>query len=356
MREARAHLSNVTKSTRFVEGRNQLMTAYALVVGIDIACKTAQVEWQLEASGKGGQVSVQQTPSGHAQLVRMLAKQAPPGETLVVMEATGNYWMKLALALHQAGCAVSVLNPAQARHFAKARLQRAKTDAVDARLLVQFGRVMPTQVWTPPPPVCEQLQQLLARRDDLIGIQTQESNRLHALQHLPQPASGLLKQLQAHLNWLAKHIKALERDIRRLLSSNHPWQRAVAHLETMPGLGPIGIASILATTHAFARCENAEQASAFAGLVPNPNLSGTSVHGRASIAGGNEQLRRVLYMCAMSASRFNPVLRDYYQHLRRQGKLHKVALVAVAHKLLTIAWALVTKDRDFDPNFRRFPA
>lgn len=332
------------------------MTTCSLVVGVDIACETAQVEWQVVTTGRSAQLAIEQTSAGHAQLVTRLKKLASPAETLVVMEATGNYWLGLALTLHESGFVVSVLNPAQARAFARARLQRAKTDAVDAHLLAEFGRVMSPKVWSPPPPVADQLQQVLARRDDLVAMRSQEKNRLHALQHHARPAPGLLKDVQTHLDWLSERIAELDRELNLLLKGEHAWQQAVAHLKTIPGLGPVGIASILAASHAFARCENAEQAAAFAGLVPHPNQSGTSVHGRASIGGGHAALRRTLYMCALSAARFNPILRDFYQHLLRQGKPRKVALVAVARKLMTIAWALVTKDRDFDPNFQRIAA
>jgi transposase len=157
--------------------------------------------------------------------------------------------------------------------------------------------------------------------------------------------------LESHLQWLNAEIDALDQQLRQLLLSNHAWRRAVEHLNTVPSLGPVSIAALMAATHGFVRCQTPEQAAAFAGLAPHTHTSGTSVRGQASIGGGHASLRRILYMCALSAIRYNPVLRDFYQHLLRNGKHKKVALCAVARKLVHIAWAVVVRDRDFDPHF-----
>jgi len=322
-----------------------------LFVGADIAAETIQIDWYDEATGHSAQLSLRQQRGDFAHLIQDLIRQAVPSDIHVVMEATGNYWMSFADVLHQAGLRVSVLNPSQAKHFAQARLQRTKTDRADATLLREYGRVMQPDEWTPPPPICQQLQQYLNRRDDLIQMRTAEHNRLHALQRHACPQPDLLAQLSEHIATLKAHIRHLEQTIQALLLSDHDWAQATRRLRTLKGLGYLTIARILTSTHAFARCTCPEEAVAFAGLAPHPRESGKWTGKRSVGGGGQAALRQALYMAALSAARFNPRLRVFYQHLLQRGKLEKVALCAVARKLLHIAWALVVKQRDFDPNW-----
>jgi len=326
------------------------MSQEMLYVGVDIACATAQVAW-LAVEGATGQQTVAQSEEGHRGLIRQLQQFALASQTRVVMEATGTYWLALALALHDAGMAVSVLNPSQARHFAKVCLKRAKSDPVDAALLAEFGRRMEPALWTPPPAVCSHLQQVLARRRQLVEMRTAELNHLHALQQRPDVLPCLVAQVRDHLALLTQGIDHLNDVLKELTNGQHEWQIAVRHLCSIPGVGALGAAALLTATHCFARCETPEQAAAFAGLVPYRHESGSSVRGKAHIGGGHPDLRQVLYMCALSASRCNPVLRAFYHRLLAHGKAKRAALCAVARKLVHIAWALVTKDRDFDPSF-----
>lgn len=320
-------------------------------VGADIAAQQIAIDWLDTQTQTGDQLTLEQSQRDYARLLKRLTRQAQPAAIHVVMEATGNYWMAFATFLHAAGVIVSVLNPSQAHHFAQARLQRAKTDPIDAALLREYGRLLQPDPWVPPPPICQHIQQLLNRRDDLLQIRTAEQNRLHALRHHAQPDPFLRQQLQHHIAYLSRQIDALKRAIQDLLVSDHAWAQAVEHLRTLKGLGDLSIARILTATHAFARCAPPEEAAAFAGLAPHPRDSGRS-KGKRSVGGsGHAALRQSLYMAALSASRFNPVLQVFYSRLLQRGKLKPVALCAVARKLLHIAWALVTKHRDFDPAF-----
>jgi transposase len=321
-------------------------------IGADIAADSIQIDWQAVTSE---QVSLRQQTGDFARLLKQVTRCAAAPHIYVVLEATGTYWMAFAQYMHAAGCHVSVLNPSQARHFAKARLQRSKTDRVDAYLLREYGRVMQPDDWVPPPPICQQVQQYLNRRDDLLQMETAERNRLHALQRHPQALSDLLHQLQQHIHSLRQQIQALEQTIQSLLTGPHEWAAVVARLLTIKGLGYLTIARMLTATHAFARCATPEQAAAFAGLAPHARQSG-QWHGKRSVGGaGHAALRRALYMAALSAARFNPRLRDFYNSLLARGKLRKVALCAVARKLLIIAWALVVKERVFDPTYHLSP-
>jgi transposase len=322
-----------------------------MYVGADIAAESIQIDWFESANQQSQQLTIQQHKRDYGRLVKQLTRQVTAQQIQVVMEATGNYWMAFAEYLHQAGLVVSVLNPSQAKHFAQARLQRTKTDRIDARLLREYGRVMEPSAWQPPPPICQQLQQYLNRRDDLILMHNAERNRLHALHHHPQALPDLLKPLQAHIASLKQQIKTLEQTIQSLLLNQHDWADAVRRLRSVKGLGYLTIARILTSTHAFARCSSPEEAASFAGLAPHVRQSGKWKGKSVVGGGGHAALRQALYMAALSAARFNPRLHTFYTQLRQRGKLEKVALCAVARKLLHLAWALVVKQRDFDPNW-----
>lgn len=322
-----------------------------IYVGADIAAESIQIDWQDPTTAQHQQATLKHQRRDYGRWLQQLTQHTAPEHIQVVLEATGNYWMAFAEYLHQAGVVVSVLNPIQARHFAQAKLQRTKTDRVDAFLLREYGRVMQPAAWEPPPLVCQQLQQYLNRRDDLIQMRTAERNRLHAFKHHPHAPSDIVQPLQAHIRSLTQQIQACERLIRALLHSQHDWADAVRRLLTVKGLGYLTIARILTATHAFARCETPEQAAAFAGLAPHVRQSG-KWKGKSTVGGsGHAALRQALYMAALSAARFNPRLHAFYSQLLKRGKLRKVALCAVARKLLHLAWALVVKQRDFDPNW-----
>lgn len=325
---------------------------YSLYIGIDIAAASATVAWQTTTDPAPTVLEIEQTPSAYQRLIQRFSALARPAQTLVVMEATSTYWLALAWSLYDAGFVVSVVNPSQPKHFARMQLRRAKTDALDAQLLLHFAQLTHPEPWIPPPPICEQLQQRLAYRDDLLHIQTQQRNRLHALQHNPHAEAALIQRLQQHLAFLKADLEALTDEIEALLHSHHAWAEATQHLLSIPGIGPISAAWLLVATHCFARCDNPEQAAAFAGLAPHPRDSGTSKRGQRTVGGtGHAPLRRVLYMASAPASRFNPVLQPFYQRLLDNGKPKKVARCAVARKLIHIAWAVVVKQRDFDPNW-----
>src|SRR5229473_65429 len=160
--------------------------SYDLFVGIDIAAATASVAWMTSKQTASRAITIDQTPQGFSLLQqRLLATGHPAKTVLIVMEATGSYWMNLATTLTQAGFAVSVINPAQAHHFAKALLKRAKTDAIDAQTLAQLASLLQPAVWNPPPAMYEELEQRLTQRDSLLLMRGQLRNQLHALGHLP---------------------------------------------------------------------------------------------------------------------------------------------------------------------------
>ncbi len=323
-----------------------------LYVGIDIAAKSATVAWQNPTTGAQSQMTITHSVTQYAHLVHELTRHERPEQTLVVMEATGIYWLGVADYLHCRGFQVSVINPLQAHRFAQLHLQRAKTDAIDAQLLASFARQMQPERWSPPPAIYHSLQQRLAYRADLLHMHTQERNRQHALLHHAQAEPAVLQRVQQHLAYLEDQIAALEAELQTLLRHSLAWGDAARRLMTIPGINLITAAWLLVATHGFARCATPEQAAAFAGLVPYPLDSGTSRHSQRRVGrSGHAALRACLYMVALSAARYTPAVKALYDRLRAQGKPHKVARVAAARKLLHIAWAVVVKERDYDPSF-----
>lgn len=331
--------------------------SYTLYVGIDIAAETASVAWRTSTGPLTRAITIGQTESGYASLISQLGNTAvAAAQTLVVVEATGSYWISLALRLHEAGYRVSVINPAQAHHYAKAHLQRGKTDALDAQMLADLAARLQPAPWTPPPAVYTELQQRLAQRDDLVGIRTQVRNQRHALRQLPHVVEAVQQRHTELLQILDRQIEALEAELTDLLKSDDEWAAAARRLMTIKGVGLITASWLIVATLNFSLCDSASQATAYAGLAPYPRQSGKSLNAPAKIGhSGHGRLRTALYMATISGVTTNPVLKTFYERLVAAGKLKKVARIAVARKLLHIAWAVVTKHRSFDPNYSQRP-
>lgn len=324
------------------------------IVGIDIGKDTFTA--RLVALGESptpiGEVeSFPNSSEGYAQLKRWaVGTGAEPESSQVVMEATGVYWEACALYCHGEGFAVSIVNPAQIKFFARTTLMRGKTDTLDADLIARFGAAIKPRVWNPPGEAFEELQLFSRQRDAYVAMLTQERNRLHALSHRVHCPRQVIRMTKAHIRFLEKRIEELEQGFKDHLDQSPEWRRSVDLLTSMTGIGVVTAGVFLTETLAFSTMVDARQLTAYAGLAPAPHTSGTSVRRRSRISKvGNPRLRRAAYMASISGVRANPVLKAFYKRLREKGKPAKVALVAVARKLLTIAFALVQSQRPFDP-------
>jgi len=326
---------------------------YRLFVGIDVAATTCAVAWMHATSQPSRAISIEQTTAGFAALQHKLQTIEPdPQAILIVMEATGTYWMRLASSLVAASFAVAVINPAQAHDFAKALLKRSKTDAIDAQTLAMLGARLQPECWTPPPPVYTELQQRLVHRDGLVAARTQFRNQLHALLQQPVVIASVRTRLETLISTLNEEIATVEQEIAATLQQDEAWAVAATHLATITGLGTLTVAWILTTTINFTLTTTPEAAANYAGLAPQLRQSGSSVRGRPRVGhGGNARLRRALYMASLSAIQHNPVIKAFYTRLRAAGKPRKVAVCAAARKLLRIAWAVANKKEDFDPAY-----
>jgi transposase len=327
--------------------------AYQLFVGIDIAATTFTTAWTAEGPPRERARTFAQTPQGFAALMDQLrASGVPPAHTLIVVEATGSYWVALAVTLHEAGYVVSVVNPAHAHHYAQSLPRRAKTDLLDAPVLAQFAAERKPAPWTPPPQIYHELRQRLIARDALLEMRQQARNQRHALVQWPIVIESVLKQLDGLIADLDRRLVELEAEIAQVLKDG-AWAESAALLRGITGIGLITTAWLLVGTLNFQACASAASASAYVGLVPLARESGSSVRGRAQIGhGGHARLRTALYLATLSAARFNPLIKAHYDRLRAAGKPPKVARCAAARKLLHLAFAVVTKGQPFDPIHR----
>ncbi len=325
---------------------------YQLFVGLDVAAASFTATWSLATTDAVKPITLPQTPDGYRQLQHHLrATGIAPPKTLVVLEATGSYWATLAVVLHQAGYAVSVVHPNHITNYAKSLPRRAKTDACDASLLVHFAVERQPAPWTPPPQIYHELRQRLVARDALLHMRQQARNHRHALVQWPMQVAAVKAQLDAVIADLDARIATLEREIEAVLAES-AWAESASLLRTIHSVGPLTAAWLLVLTLNFRQCPTPAAAVAYAGLAPMLHESGSSVRGRPQIGqGGNKRLRTVLYQATLNAARFNPVIRTFYERLRAKGKPKKVARCAAARKLLHIAWAVVTTGVPFDPDY-----
>ncbi|GAB5492116.1 MAG: IS110-like element IS621 family transposase [Phototrophicaceae bacterium] len=326
--------------------------AYTCFVGIDIAADTFSMAWRTADATCKKAMTCKQTPSGFRALVRNLPKSHVVEHTLILMEATSTYWIPLATHLYDLGYAVCVVNPLRAHGFARTMLQRSKTDTIDARMLAQMAEKFRFDLWSPPPQIYEELRQRLDQRAHLVHIRTQEKNRLHALKRRQPAISAVLKRTKDFITYLDKQIAEIDKEIKQVLHTDEAWATSATCLMSIPGIGKTLTAMLLVTTLNFTTCTSAKQLVSYAGLAPREFQSGKSIHRRPYIGhAGNTNLRRMLYMGAMSAIRHNMPLKAFYERLLANGKHKKVALCAVARKLLCMAFGVVKHQTNFDPNY-----
>jgi transposase len=272
-------------------------------------------------------------------------------QVLVVMEATGTYWMQVAVALHQAGYRVSVINPRQAHHFAQALPKQAKTDAIDAQTLAQLAASLPLSSWEPPTEAWEALYQRLVEHDNLTEMRQMLRNQLHALNQRIQVDPAVAARKQQLLDDMDRQIKVVKHELETWLRQSE-WADLAKRLRSIQDIGLLSAAWLLVVTNGFTTCEDAGQLASYLGLVPHPIQSGTTRRGHRRVGhSGHARARRVLYQAAFSAARFNPAVTAFYQRLLDNGKLPKVARCAAARKLVHIAFAVATKDQPYDPTY-----
>lgn len=315
------------------------------VVGIDISAKT----FDLASRHPGGTAKAQrfdQTPQGHARAIRHLRALAP---ACIVMEATGVYYLDLAIALHEAGLPVSVINPRSFRHFAQMRLTGSKTDALDAALLAEYAQRMTPRRWSPPPHTHLQLRDLGRQINRLVHARTQAKNRLHALCAKAATPKLIIEDEQEGIAQLDRRIERLKQAALEQIAQSETLSAHLRHMQSATGLGEASAVAVLAELCTLPPDLKAAQVSRHAGLDVRLTQSGTSVNrpGRLSKA-GNTYLRAALFMPALVAVQHDPRAKAFYEALVARGKKKIQALCAVMRKYLTGLWACMKSQTPFD--------
>jgi transposase len=307
-------------------------------VGIDVSKDTLEVF----VDSAGESFSVPNTAEGVAALsARLLALEAPA--SLVVVENTGGYERRCAADLMDAGLPVALVNPRRTRDFARAIGWLAKNDRIDARLLAEFGRRVGPTPAARVPPQRALLDELVGRRRQLVAMRASESTRL-------KQASGkaVVASLEKHLRQLSAQVHELEKRIAKMVEDDDDWRGRARLLQSVPGVGPAVAATLVAELPELGSASR-QSVAALAGVAPYDDDSG-KWRGRRHCSGGRAPVRCALYMAALTARRFNPVIKDLSDRLTAAGKPFKLVMVACVRKLLTILNAVVRRGTPWVPS------
>jgi transposase len=302
----------------------------ARYIGIDVA----KDSFEVASDPADLKWSLPNDPPGRRQLLKALQNQTV---ALIVMEATGGYERSLAVDLLQAGYAVVVANPRQVRDFARGMGERAKTDPIDAAVLARFGRIVQPKPRPRPSGQTDDLGELVTRRRQVSDLLTQESNRVPLARH-PKVQKSLQKIVRA----LEHQIADLDKLIRDHIESDDGLRRKDEIVQSVKGVGPGTSAMLLGQLPELGTL-NREKIAALVGVAPWDDKSGKSA-AKSHIGGGRTPVRNMLYMAALSATRSNPVIREFNQRLESYGKVFKVRITACMRKLLVILNSIVKKD------------
>ena len=296
-------------------------------VGIDVSKR----HWDAALAGHKKTRRFLADASGLMALLAWLEELRP---RLVCLEATGGYERPLREALDERGIPLSVINPRQVRDFARAQGELAKTDAIDASMIARFAAAFSPEPDDPPTPAQERLRALRARRQQVVHSLTQEKNRLATA-----PDAETRKSIREAIDFYDRQLKELDRRIAEITSADPAFRHRLALLVSVPGVGAVTAAGLLAELPELGRM-NRGQAAKLVGLAPINRDSG-ALRGKRIIGGGRTQVRRSLYMATIVATKHNQLIRSHYRQLVARGKAKMTALVACMRKLLLILNAMI---------------
>jgi len=305
-------------------------------IGIDVS--KAQLDVYIHPTAQ--RYCFQQTDKDIETLAQTLEQLEP---SMVILEASGGYESVVAGILANLGLPVVVVNPRQVRDFAKATGTLAKTDLIDAQILARFGEAVKPEVRPLPDDDTQALGALVKRRRQITQMLTMEKNRL------PHASGPVAHNIQEHIAWLTRQIKDLDKDLREILRASPVWREKESLLRSVPGVGPILTATLLADLPELGRLNRKEIAS-LVGVAPMNRDSGTW-RGKRVIWGGRSYVRTMLYMGTVAAIRCNLIIQAWYRRLRDAGKPPKVAITACMRKLLTILNAMFKHKTPWHPNY-----
>ena len=310
------------------------MPSSPLFVGIDVAKATLDIA--LRPSKQLWQIIYDD-----AQIEALVTQLSELSPTLIVIEATGGLERILVAALVAAKLPVVVINPRLARDFAKAIGRLAKTDRIDAQVLAHYGEAIRPSLRPLPDADTQQLRALVDRRRQLMDMMSAEQSRLNT------SSARIRDSIEHHLTWLRQQVAKLDDDLDGMLKASSLWREYDAILQSTPGVGPVLSRTLISQLPELGDL-NRKEVAALVGVAPFNRDSGTW-RGRRTIWGGRATVRAVLYMSTLVATRYNPVIREFYERLLVSGKVKKVALIACMRNLLTILNAMIKYQQPWQP-------
>ena len=313
------------------------------ILGIDVAKRSFVAS--LRMGGKHSHRTFRNEVEGFAAMSKWLGKHKVSC-VQACMEATGRYWEELAQYLYERDHRVSVVNPARVRDYARSKLVRNKTDTIDADILADFCATQNPQLWAPQPPQVRELQALVRHLEALRSMHNQESNRSQS----GVPSEQVKQSLQDHLAFLEQQMAEIEQRMDQQIDQDPGLKQQRELLISIPGIGKKTAAKLLSeNVQSFT---STRAVVAYAGLNPQQKESGSSVHRRPHLSKlGNAGLRKALYLPAVVAMRFNPLIRSHCERMASRGKVRMVQVGAAMRKLLCLALGVLKSGIPFDPAF-----
>jgi transposase len=312
------------------------------ILGIDVGKE--YIDCELLADKRVAK-RIHNTIHGYEQLIAWLRNRKVK-KLHACMEATGGWSEELAYFLQEHGHVVSIVNPMQIRAFGQSELSRTKTDKADAALIARYCQAMHPIAWEAPTPAERRLRQLVRRRRSLIEMRTQEVNRLDA-----PGTENVEKSIRKLIATLDEEISELDIEIKKTIDHDDDLKGKRDLIESISGIGPTTSATILAETPHIEKFESSKALTAYAGVCPQIRQSGRSVSSSRTTRIGNREIRKVLYMAALSALKHNAVIVAFADRLRENGKTKMEIVVAAMRKLLVLVFGVLKTRRPFDPHW-----
>jgi transposase len=312
-----------------------------MFVGIDVSKATFDACWD-----DNGQRIHHQFPYTDSGIQELIKRMEEPRHA--VMEATGVYHSRLAVALHEAGFKVSVENPVKIKHFGRMKLSRVKSDKADAALILEYAMTQDIALWEPDEEVIVSLKQALMLQDAVTHEMTMVRNREEAMRHEAFQEPFVMRELKE----MRKAVKARQQKCQNFLKATvkKHFPELYERLQTIPSIGPATAIDLIVTTNGFSRFETDKALAAYIGINPTTYSSGTSVKGKGGISRtGRPRTRQLLYICSWTAREVNPACKALGERLRKKGKPPKVISIAIAHKLLRQAFAVARGGDSYRP-------
>lgn len=327
------------------------------IVGVDISMNTFNARFGTTDHQQRITLSPDQAftnaLSGFKQLLKWAKKSIVSDDIplVFIMEATGVYYQQLAYFLVENNCSVAVVLPNKIKNYCKSLSSKSKTDPLDAAAITRFGLERQLSLWTPPTETLKALHTLTREYHALKSTITEIKNQNHALLSSFQPLASTLKRKKQLLVMLEKQARQIVLELHDLVESDVSFSERIDNICTVKGVGFMTVVSVLAETQCFKLVTKQKQLASYAGYDVVFNDSGMK-KGKTSISKkGNKFLRNAVFMPALSAIRHNPQMKIFYQRLVAKGKNKKLALIAVARKLLLLIYALWKNNSVYDPNY-----